>query len=244
MSVNIRLLAIAGLAVVAMGPLSSCSTLGAPVQTSANALSGAEKAAGWRLLFNGKDLTGWRGYRKPDAPQQWQVEDGALTLTQGGGGDLITTDEFGPFELSFDWKISPGGNSGVIYLVKEVDAAPNTYNTGPEYQVLDNDKHADGKLPSHRAGALYDLVAPPDGAGKPVGEWNAGRILVKDGRIEHWLNGRKVAEAPYGDAAWKALVAQSKFKTMPFFGVAASGHIALQDHGNRVWYRNIKVRRL
>jgi hypothetical protein len=209
-----------------------------------NTLTAEEQAAGWKLLFNGADFTGWRVYGKADVPPQWAVEDGAMTLTQGGGGDIMTAGEYGNFDLQLEWKIAPNGNSGIIYMVKEVPEAKNTYNTGPEMQVLDNDGHADGKIPSHRAGALYDLVTPPDGAVKPVGEWNQARVLVQNGRIEHWLNGQKVADSSYGDDAWRAAVAASKFKDMPLFGKASAGHIALQDHGDRVWYRSIKIKPL
>lgn len=233
------LVAFAGLA------LSACSLAPPAAETAApNALTATERAAGWKMLFNGTDLTGWRGYKKDAPGAAWKVEDGAIALTAGGAGDLMTIAEYGPFELSLEWKISPKGNSGVIYLVRELADAPNTYNTGPEMQVLDNDGHADGKFPSHRAGALYDIEVPPDGAVKPVGEWNEARIVFTGSRIEHWLNGRKVAESSYGDAAWKAKVAASKFRTMPGFGTFASGHIALQDHGDKVWYRNIKLRSL
>ncbi len=228
-------------AALALGAaLAACAS--APKEAALNTLTRTETTQGWKLLFNGKDFAGWRVYHKAGVPSQWQVEDGAMALTAGGGGDIMTVDEYGDFELSLEWKIAPKGNSGIIYLVKEVDSAPNTYNTGPEMQVLDNDGHADGKLPSHRAGALYDLVAPPDGVVKPVGEWNQARVIVHNGKIEHWLNGKKVAEAPYGDDAWRAMVAKSKFKDMPLFGTAKAGHIALQDHGDRVWYRNIKIR--
>jgi hypothetical protein len=216
----------------------------APEPAGPNMLTAAEQSAGWQLLFNGKDLTGWKGYKKDAPGAAWVVEDGAIALTAGGAGDLMTAAEYGPFELSLEWKISPKGNSGVIYLVKEMDGADNTYNTGPEMQVLDNDGHADGKFPSHRAGALYDIETPPDGAVKPVGEWNEARIVFTGSKIEHWLNGQKTAESSYGDEAWKKKVAASKFKQWPMFGTLASGHIALQDHGDKVWYRNIKIKPL
>jgi hypothetical protein len=207
-------------------------------------LTEVERQAGWTLLFNGRDFTGWRVYRggAPKAP--WIVEDGAMALTARGGGDLVTEEEFGPFELSLEWKISPNGNSGIMYLVKESEAAANTYNTGPEMQVLDDSGHPDGRIPSHRAGALYDFAEPFVAAAKPVGEWNEARIRFTGSAIEHWLNGQKVAESSYGDDAWRAKVATTKFKTMPLFGLASTGRIALQDHGDKVWYRNIKIRRL
>lgn len=235
------LLAIAGawtLAVAAQAPAKAASA------AAPNTLTAAEKAQGWKLLFNGKDLTGWKVYRKAATPAQWKVVDGAIALTAGDAGDLITKDEYGDFDLSLEWKISPKGNSGVIYMIKEVDSAAQTYNTGPEMQVLDNEGHADGKTPSHRAGAIYDLVVPKEGVVKPVGQWNQARIVMKKGRLEHWLNGQKVAESSYGDDAWLKLVAGSKFKTMPLFGLAKTGHIGLQDHGNQVWFRSIKIKTL
>ncbi|RYZ13439.1 MAG: DUF1080 domain-containing protein [Alphaproteobacteria bacterium] len=214
----------------------------APEVTGANSLTAEQTAQGWKLLFNGTDLTGWKGYKKDKPGDAWKVEDGTLALTAGRAGDLMTVEEYGPFELSYEWKISPNGNSGVIYLIQEDAKAENTYNTGPEMQVLDNDGHADGKIPSHRAGALYDIETPPDGAVKPVGEWNEAVVRFTGSEIEHWLNGKLVSESSYGDDAWKAKVAASKFKQWPLFGTFAKGHIALQDHGDKVWYRNIKVR--
>jgi hypothetical protein len=208
-----------------------------------NTLSYDEKHEGWQLLFDGKDFSGWHFYRGGPVTAPWSVENGTIALA-GPGVDIITNDEFGDFDLSLEWKISPGGNSGIIYMVKEDPSAKETYNTGPEMQVLDNAGHADGKIPSHRAGALYDLVTPPDNVAKPVGEWNIARVRLQHGKIEHWLNGVKTAESPYGDEAWFKMVAGSKFKDMPLFGKAKVGHIALQDHGDKVWYRNIKIRRL
>lgn len=229
---------------VALETTPAVSEAPAPAPAGPNTLTAEETAAGWKLLFNGTDLTGWRGYKKPAPGTAWAVEDGAITLTAGSAGDLMTDAEYGPFELSLEWKISPKGNSGIIYLIKEMDGADNTYNTGPEMQVLDNDGHADGKFPTHRAGALYDFVTPPDGAVKPVGEWNAAVVKFTGSKIEHWLNGQRVSETSYGDDAWKAKVAASKFKQWPMFGLASSGHLSMQDHGDRVWYRNIKIKTL
>jgi hypothetical protein len=245
----------AAAATMAIAALGGCSpaertvseeTPAAATQTIAdlNVLSGDEQAAGWRLLFNGQDLTGWRGYKKDAPPTGWVAQDGTLTLDAAGGGDIITTEEFGAFELALDWKIAEGGNSGIMYFVQELPDAPRPYFTGPEMQVLDDERHPDRADPSHRAGALYDLVAPTANVVKPAGTWNSARIVAANGRIEHWLNGVKIVETSYGDEAWKAMVAGSKFKQWADFGVASSGHIALQDHGDRVWYRNIKVRPL
>ena len=159
----------ATVAVLAVAAVAYAQPRSAP---AVNTLTAAERAAGWRLLFNGKDLNDWRVYRKPNVPPQWTIEDGAITLTAGGAGDLMTREEYGDFDFKFDWKISPGGNSGVIYRIKEADTNGQTYYTGPEMQVLDDDVHADGKIPSHRAGAIYDMVVPKAGAVRTVGQWN------------------------------------------------------------------------
>jgi hypothetical protein len=203
----------------------------------------AAGTSGWRPLFNGTDLSGWRGYKGAPAPTKWRVENGAITLgAEGRDGDIVTADEFENFELQLEWKISEGGNSGIIYFVREVEGAEQTYSTGPEMQVLDDARHPDGKLPSHRAGALYDLLPASKAAAAPVGTWNKVRIISRNGRIEHWLNGRKVVATRYGDEGWRRLVAGSKFKAMPHFAKLPRGRIALQDHGDRVWYRNIRIR--
>lgn len=197
----------------------------------------------WRPLFNGSDFTGWRGYKGAPVPTRWRVESGAIALgTEGGEGDLVTAEEFGDFELELEWKVSERGNSGIIYFVQEADAAPYTWSTGLEMQVLDDARHADGKLPSHRAGALYDLIAPAKAAAKPVGEWNRVRIVVRGGSIEHWLNGVRVVATRFGDEPWRERIAGSKFKAMPHFAKVPRGRIALQDHGDRVWFRNIRIR--
>lgn len=198
---------------------------------------------GWRPLFNGTDLTGWRGYKGTPVPTRWKVENGAIVLgSEGGQGDIVTSEEFGDFELELEWKISEGGNSGIIYFIQELPDAPYPWSTGPEMQVLDDARHADGKLESHRAGALYDLLAPAKAAARPVGEWNKVRIVVRGGKIEHWLNGQLIVTTHYGDANWNAMVAGSKFKAMPHFAKTPRGRIALQDHGDKVWYRNIRIR--
>lgn len=197
----------------------------------------------WRPLFNGTDFTGWRGYKGAPVPARWKVENGTIALGSGEGeGDLVTSEEFGDFELELDWKISEGGNSGIFYFVQEPADAPYTFSSGPEMQILDDARHADGKLPSHRAGALYDLIAPVKPMARPVGEWNHVRIVVHGGRIEHWLNGVRIVSTTYGGAEWQAAVAASKFKAMPHFAKVPRGRIALQDHGNPVWFRNIRIR--
>ena len=206
-----------------------------------NILTPAEKSGGWKLLFDGASLQGWRRLKDESPGVGWRVEGGVL-VTSGKKEDLVTADEFGDFELSLEWKISEGGNSGVIYRVGLGENA--TYRTGPEYQVLDNVKAEDNKLPNHLAGSLYDLVAPPKDFTKPVGEWNTTRIVVRGWHVQHWLNGEKVVDTDLGTPEGRAMIAASKFKSMPRFATLLRGHIALQDHGNVVSFRSIKVREL
>ncbi|RPD39201.1 3-keto-disaccharide hydrolase [Chitinophaga barathri] len=212
-------------------------------------LSSKEKKDGWKLLFDGKTTTGWRGYQRQDAGA-WKVQDGALFLDTdakkagAAGGDLITDGEYENYELELQWKISEGGNSGIIFGVHEDPKYKATYATGPEMQVLDDDKHSDGKIRKHNSGELYDLIAAPARYAKPVGEWNTAKIIKKDGKLTLIFNGHKTAETTMGTEEWNQLVGGSKFKTWEGFGKYPKGHIALQDHGDKVWYRNIKIREL
>lgn len=208
-----------------------------------NALTAAEKSAGWKLLFDGTSLDGWRGYKTEAVGAGWKVQDGALVLTAAKSGDVMTKEEFADFELSFEWKISEGGNSGVIYRAGLGESAPHRF--GPEYQVLDNAKAKDSKLGNHLAGSLYDMGPDtPRELAKPAGEWNAARLIVKGWRIEHWLNGQKVIAVDLASTEGRALIANSKFKNVPKFATLSKGYIALQDHGNVVSYRAIKIREL
>ena len=185
-------------------------------------------------------LDNWRGYKKDSVPEQWVVEDGAIYLTGGGGGDLITREQYESFDLTMEWKISPKGNSGVMYHVSETDGP--TYFTGPEMQVLDN-VVANGDL-LHSAGADYALHAPEADNTKPVGEWNTARMRVDGPQVTYWLNGVQQCTYELWSEDWSAKVAASKFKQWPGFGMNKSGHIALQDHGNPVWFRNIAIKTL
>jgi hypothetical protein len=212
-----------------------------------NTLSSAEKKAGWVLLFDGKSMNQWRGFRKEQVPASWQIEDGAITLAGKGAGDIITRNQYQNYEFSIDWKISEGGNSGIIYNVSEDPQYKATYHTGPEMQVLDNERHPDakqGKNGNRQAGANYDLMPVSTPAVKPAGQWNTAKLVVNNGHVEHWLNGKKVVEYQLGSPQWEALVKGSKFATMPGYGRIKKGHIALQDHGDKVWYKNIKIRPL
>jgi hypothetical protein len=206
-----------------------------------NRLTRQEEAAGWRLLFDGRTLGSWRGFRMEDVPPGWKVVDGTITRV-GSGADLITRDQFANFELSLEWRVASGGNSGVMYRVTEEGTA--TYETGPEMQVLDDARHEDGKSRLTAAGAIYGLYPAPEGAVKQAGSWNTARIVVNGNRVEHWLNGVLTARYELRSPEWDQKVAASKFSQWPGYGRAARGHIALQDHGDLVSYRSIKIRTL
>jgi hypothetical protein len=201
-----------------------------------NTLTEEEKKDGWRLLFDGKTTEGWRGYRKKTC--SWKVEDGALVCA--GGGDVITVEQFEDFDLLIDWKIAKKGNSGIMFRVVETEGA--SYMSGPEFQILDNAGHGAPWDGNTSAGSCYALYAPTKDAAKPGGEWNRARILSKGGRVEHWLNGEKICEYEIGGDDWKKRVAGSKFKAWAQFGANAKGHLCVQDHGDRVEIKNVKVR--
>ena len=207
-----------------------------------NTLTPQETAKGWRLLFDGKSLDGWRGYKKDTAPAAWTVVDGELRLT-GKGGDLVTREQFSDFELSLDWKLmKPGGNSGLFFRGVETDDP--IYYSAPEIQIIDNVRHKDAANITHTAGSNYDLDAPSRDVTKPVGEWNTLRIVVNGADVEHWLNDVKIVEYELWTPEWEAKVKASKFAKWPGYGRAKTGHIALQDHGDPVAFRNIKIRKL
>ena len=204
-------------------------------------LTAADQAEGWRLLFDGRTTAGWRGYKRQTVHDGWQVIDGELTRV-GGGGDIITVDQFGDFELALEWKVGPAGNSGVFYRVTE--DGEETYHTGIEMQVLDDAGHADGQSRLTSAGSLYGLYPVPPGVVRPAGQWNSARILVRGNHVEHWLNEQQVVVAELWSPDWNTRLEASKFTQWPGFARAARGHIGLQDHGDRVAYRNIKIREL
>ena len=194
-------------------------------------------------LLGDNPASHWRGYRRPDLPAGWRMVDGALTRV-AQGGDIITRDTYENFELTLEWKIAPGGNSGVFFHVIEDSTLNAVYLTGPEMQVLDNAGHADGKVPITSAGSNFAVHAPARDMTRPVGEWNEARLLVNGTHVEHWLNGEKVVQYELGSDDWKQRVQASKFKSWPRYGTGRSGHIALQDHGDWVAYRNIRIRRI
>lgn len=198
----------------------------------------------WTVLFDGENLDQWRGYNQDTISAKWQIEDGALTLVEGGAGDIMSRDQFGNFELELEWKISEGGNSGIFFHVVEADTLGATYLSAPEMQILDDERHADGELMTHRAGANYDMQACSEVATSPVGEWNSIRLIYQDGVVEHWMNEVKVVAYEEGSETWKEQLANSKFHDWPMYAKSSTGHIALQDHGDQVWFRNIRIRNL
>lgn len=217
-----------------------------------NTLSEREKSEGWKLLFDGKTTSGWRNFKAAKIGAAWKVNDAALYLDNSkkkdwqtvGGGDIVTIDEYENYELSIDWKVQPCGNSGIIFNVVESDKYDYVWQTGPEMQVLDNTCHPDGRIEKHRAGNLYDLIQSEFVSVFPAGEWNTARLISNKGHLEFWLNGYKMIETEMFTPEWEAMIKGSKFADMPDFGKAKKGRIALQDHGDKVWYRNIKIREL
>lgn len=252
MTIATSALVLAASALLAQGTGGATPPAGTPVKPAKpaspaapakpNTLAPDEKAAGWILLFDGTDASrSFRGYKKESLPEGWTVVDGAITRT-GGGGDIVTRDEWKDFEFVCDWKVAPGGNSGIMWHVGEELTYP--WETGPEMQVLDDAKHPDGKSRLTSAGACYALYPAPEGAVKPAGEWNTARIRVQGGKVELWLNGVQTASFDTTSEEFKKRLAASKFATMPKFGTLASGRIALQDHGDQVSFRNLKIRPL
>lgn len=205
-----------------------------------NSLTPQEQQSGWKLLFDGKTTSGWRNYRKQTVGPGWTVVDGILTRSGDNAGDIITVDKYRNFELALDWRISEGGNSGILYRATE----DNDYiwQSAPEMQILDNERHSDGKLELTSAGSDFALYPAPHSAANPAGQWNSARIVVNGNHVEHWLNGHKLFEYELGSADWKDRVAKSKFASMPNYGKASEGYIGLQDHGDKVEFRNIRIR--
>ena len=231
--------------------VSLCIGIVSSAQTSINKLDAREQADGWKLLFDGRTKNGWHVYNKKSDGSACRVADGALFLDpkakgpEGeGGGDIISDQEFENFHLKLEWKLEPGGNSGLIIQAQEDPKYRYAWVTGPEIQIIDNDGHADAKNKKHRAGDLYDLVAATPETVKPIGEWNLMEVVQKNGTLELFLNGSKVVTTTQWDDNWTKLIAESKFRAMPDFGKFRKGRISLQDHGNAVYFRNIKIQPL
>ncbi len=219
-----------------------------------NVLTKKQKKEGWVMMFDGKTSTGWRGYNLAAFPEKgWVVEEGTLHVIgssrgeAGGGGDLLFDKKFRNFELSLEWKVSEGGNSGIFYLAQEIPGEP-VWKSAPEMQILDNEKHPDAKLGidgNRAAGSLYDLIPGDMKAVRPAGEWNQVKILVYKGTVVHYVNGRQVLEYHLWTEDWKKMVLNSKFKDYEWFlNTAEEGYIVLQDHGDDVWFRNIMIREM
>ncbi len=203
-----------------------------------NELSTEESEAGWRLLFDGKSLDQWRSYQKDAVDSGWAIENGCLARVSWAG-DLITREQFDNFELKLEWRISDSGNSGIF--IRGDESGDSIHHTGYEMQILDNAGHYDAKDPSHRAGALYDMIAPDHDTSKPVGYWNRVHIKANGPDVEFWLNEKLTAKFQQGSPEFQALYNNSKFTSRPKYGTLSKGHIGLQDHFDKVWFRNIRV---
>ena len=200
------------------------------------------RANGWITLFDGSSLSQWRGYGRTDIPAPWILENGQIVLTGRGGGDLITRETFADFELELEWQISAVGNSGIFFLADETDLP--IYVHAPEIQILDDARHPDNKQANRRSGSLYDMIAAPATSQRPVGDWNQVRVRHQAGHLQSWQNGEATVDIVIGSSQWNELVAASKFATWKGFGALREGHIGLQDHGDRVAFRNMRIRRL
>lgn len=256
------LLYVAGIAIV--GFLIACAQKkqeGESQEPAMNTLSAEEEAEGWMLLFDGQSMEHWTGLGRDHIPaEHWVIEEGTIKKVPSGevpvaadgqpleGGDIMTKETFENFEFTWEWKISPGGNSGIKYNVSEEMSTANEpvhAALGFEYQILDDERHPDGEDPTHRAGGLYDLIPPNDKKQlKPVAEWNQSRLIYDGMHIEHWLNGEKVVETDIDSEQFQQLWEASKYSSIPAFPEKRDGHIVLQDHKDAVWYRNLKIRRL
>jgi hypothetical protein len=232
---------------------STADSIAATDSVALNTLTPQEVKDSVILLFDGKTTDMWRSYGKTDFPKGWVIDDNAIHCIGSGkgeagqGGDIITKEKYGNFELTLDWKISEGGNSGIFYLAQELKDEP-IWKSAPEMQVLDNVKHPDAKLGvdgNRQAGSLYDLIPAKPQNAKPAGEWNSIKIVVYKGTVVHYQNGEKVVEYHLWTDDWKKMCANSKFKDFKdFINTATEGYIGLQDHGDDVWYRNIKIKKL
>lgn len=225
-----------------IGILLLCLVVGCSTTVAENTLTDAEKKEGWELLFDGKDMSKWRNFKAKDINPKWIVENGTMTLTGKGGGDILTKKMYKNFDLKLDWKISEVGNSGIFIFADET--GKRIYSHAPEIQILDNERHKDREKPNHRSGSLYDMITAPANSQKVAGEWNQVRIHVKDKHLKVWQNGVLTADVVIASRKWNELVQSSKFKNWKGFGKLDKGHIGLQDHADRVSFKNLKIKEL
>ena len=207
-----------------------------------NTLSKKEKTAGWELLFNGKDMSQWRNFKKQSINSKWQIAENSMSLNSRGGGDLISNKQYENFEFKLEWKISKNGNSGIFILADE--KGKKVYSHAPEIQILDNEGHRDKKIPNHRSGSLYDMIEAPAASQKKAGEWNKLRIQLDKRHLQVWQNEVKTVDIVIGSEKWNKALAGSKFKDWKGFAKNSKGHLGLQDHGNVVFYKNLKIREI
>ena len=208
-----------------------------------NTLTDEEKKDGWELLFDGKSMEHWRNFKQATISPKWIIKDGAMVKTKGGG-DIVSKKKYENFDLKLEWKIAIAGNSGIFILANETVADRQIYSRAPEIQILDNERHPDRKLASHRSGSLYDMISSPATSHKPAGEWNTIRILFNNRHLQVWQNGVVTVDVKIGSDAWKKALDGSKFKTWPGFAESLSGRIGIQEHGDDVSIRNIKIKPL
>ncbi|MEO8711297.1 MAG: DUF1080 domain-containing protein [Parafilimonas sp.] len=224
------------------------STDTSAISDTTNMNASTTNADTWINLFDGSTLNGWHTFGATSVSPKWIADSGTIHFNpaaKGDDGDLVTNDSFANFDLKLDWKIATGGNSGILFYVQ--DDKPeykDTYKTGPEMQVLDDERNEDNKTPSHHAGSLYDMIQATPGAVKPAEQWNAVEIVSNNGKLDFYLNNVHVVSTTMWDDGWKKMIAASKFKEWPAFGTFKNGHIALQDHGFDVWYKNIMIKKL
>jgi hypothetical protein len=226
----------------------ACAPVGNSIPSAGTTDSGAirlteeQRASGWMPLFDGTGTSAWRGYREQTFPPGWAIVDGALTKTNSVG-DIMTKDQFGNFELALDWKLSPGGNAGVFY--RGTEEYEQIYWSAPEYQLLDDAGHPDGRSRLTSAGSAFALYPAPSGVVKPAGQWNSTLIVVNGSHVQHWMNGQKLLEYDLGSPDWEARVKSSKFNAFPHYGRASRGYIGVQgDHDATLWIRNVRIREI
>ncbi len=232
-----------------IGLIAGLLIAGCTAQDKDNTLSSKEKKEGWKLLFDGQTTNGWRGYNSAEMPAAWKAVDGTLMSSgEGGdiGGDVITNEMYENFDLKLDWKLSPEGNSGILYHVVEAPELKATYFSGPEYQLIDDLGFPGGVTPLNSTGADYAMT-PADTTQKvlnPIGSWNSSRIVFDHGKVTHYLNGKKIVEFTAWTEQWTEKVNKGKWKNYPAYGKARNGFIGLQDHGSEIWFKNIKIKQL